>query len=103
MSYNLEQITIATNSTYIVPVISTIPSAVSWVCLMNKSPFLLAVTVGLHSFYIPAWYYWPIQIDPLSGVTLPIRLTTITDSGLSTPPSSWYSGTVYEYGEKPPP
>ncbi len=103
MSYNLAQISIASNITYKVPVVSTVPSAVSWVCLTNKSPFLLSVYVGMHSFYVPAWYYWPIQIDPLNGVTLPISFLTIGDAGLASPPSSWYSATVYEYGEKPPP
>jgi len=102
MSYNLAQITIAAATNYTIPIISIVPADVSWVCVTNNSPFLLNTYVGIDSFIIPAWYYWPIQLDQPSGKVLPIKFSTLAGLGLSTPPFSWYTATIYGYGEKPP-
>ena len=84
------------------PAIREMVSEITWIEILNESPYLLFAQLGSLVFPIPAWYGYPIPA-PADGVgfNLPLSLSPLLLGTTANAPSSVCVVTVYGVGERP--
>jgi hypothetical protein len=107
MSSPQPNINLALNTITTVPTGQLPADQISWIEFINHSPFLCQLVLQGFVLFIPAWYYYPVQMQnengsPYSNYSFPITIhpiqQTIPGSGFT----ATFSTIVYGKGEAPP-
>lgn len=85
MSATLADQTLTLNTLTTIPLDQFPLAYVDWIVLVNASPFALIATFGGSNFHVPAWYYYPVNVQgqaPQTPTVLPY-LQTIPGVGFT--------------------
>ena len=83
------------------PNIREVPGEITWIEILNESPYLLFAQMGSLIIPIPAWYGYPIQSPDGGGFNLPLSLSPLLLGSTVNAPSTVCVVTVYGPGERP--
>lgn len=107
MSYALTDTLIASTQAFQVTGIQDPITGIGWIEFQNESSYSLLVQMGAMQFQIPAWFGWPVRVQPagapaggLYGLPVEVQPKVIVNYQ-ATAPGNTLSVIVYRLGETP--